>query len=139
MLTRNKKIIAGALSIVLGISICFNAFADSCSDVFKSFGDALGGMGSAIDKADKGDTAGALQDYANALGSLIDTTAELSKTTVLQDVESYEEELDEFIKYLGNIDEKMKEQKTSDSDKKKIAKILTNMKEKMQKLVKALE
>ena len=128
-----KKIFTGVLTLCLISVLNFNTFA-SYGDLLKGYGDIFGSMGQALEKADKGDTAGALKDYFGALGSLAEKTEELTKTTVLQDVQAYEEKMDEFIKYLDTIEDKMKEQKTSDEDKQKIAKIIARILNKLKSL-----
>lgn len=127
-----KRIVS--ISIVFGMIISFTTFANY-GDLFKNYGDILGKYGDAIEKADNGDTTGALKDYFGALGDIYKTTEELTKTTVLQDVQEYEEQIDDFIMYLDAIDDKMKEQKTSDADKQKISKVLTRILTKMKALV----
>lgn len=120
--------------VALSCIFSFNTFANY-GDLLKGYSDILGKYSDAIEKADKGDTAGALKDYVGALGDIYKTTEELTKTTVLQDVQEYEEQIDAFIKYLDTIDDKMKEQKTSDTDKQKITKILTRILAKMKTLI----
>lgn len=86
----NKKIISRVIVLVLIVVFSFNAFATNYGDLFKGYGDIFGNMGQAIDKAEKGDTSGALKDYFGALGDMVEKTEELTKTTVLQDVQSFE-------------------------------------------------
>lgn len=133
-MNNKKRIISMLLIFTLIVSLHSITFA-KYESALGSLGNMFGNMGSAIDKAEKGDTSGALNDYFNAFGDLANTATELSKTTVLEDVQEYEKQIDNFIKYLDTIDDKIKEQKTSNDEKKKINKVLDRIKQKLKTLV----
>lgn len=130
----NNKILVVAISIFLIIVLSFSSFASSSyGDLFKGFGNALGGLAQSSGTSEK--EAKAYGDLMGSLGSMLDTAVELSKTTVVEDLQEYEESIDDFIKYLDNIETKMKEQETTQAEKEKIANVLKRIFGKMKTLV----
>ena len=130
----NNKILVVAISIFLIIVLSFSSFASSSyGDLFKGFGNALGGLAQSSGTSEK--EAKAYEDLMGSLGSMLDTAVELSKTTVVEDLQEYEESIDDFIKYLDNIETKMKEQETTQAEKEKIANVLKRIFGKMKTLV----
>ena len=131
-----KKHIGIIISLILLVVISFSSFASSSyGDLFKGFGNALGGLAQSSGTSEK--EAKAYGDLMGSLGSMLDTAVELSKTTVVEDLQEYEEDIDGFIKYLDTIETKMKEQKNTNEEKEKIKKVLDRIFDKMKKLVEA--
>ena len=131
---KNRKKIVGVISIVLITVISFNSLASSSyGDLFKGFGNALGGLAKSSGTSEK--EAKAYGDLMGSLGSMLDTAVELSKTTVIEDLQEHEQNLDDFIKYLDSIETKMKEQETTQAEKEKIANVLKRIFGKMKNLV----
>lgn len=129
-----KKTIGITVSVLLLLTISFTSLASSSyGDLFKGFGNALGGLAQSSDTSEK--EAKAYGDLMGSLGSMLDTAVELSKTTVIEDLQEHEQNLDDFIKYLDNIETKMKEQETTQAEKEKIANVLKRIFVKMKTLV----
>lgn len=130
----SNKIVIAVISVALIITLSFSSFASSSyGDLFKGFGNALGGLAQSSGTSEK--EAKAYGDLMGSLGSMLDTAVELSKTTVIEDLQEYEQNLDDFIKYLDNIETKMKEQETTQAEKEKITNVLKRIIGKMKTLV----